>query len=358
MTRPTDGRPEADARPLRGDGPTAASPRPTGDAEPSAAPDAVTTDQTAEANQPGAATVEHDFARPVDVTTADSHALARAWASATSSVVAGGTAVSRPTGAAVAGAPDGPGPGRRPPPARIEDLVGTGIRARRLTRLRIGWHAAPVPALAQLGVSLPGAGLILGLDRDQRPVSVRAFRPEPTRAALVGGTWAAQLVVFRALAVGAATVVMTAQPGAWHGFGERATGQADRVVVVPGERQLAMFGTDLQPAMIVYDLGASPAVMPSLGPWQTQLTVLRKLDESSAAFVRDCHWLIVRRLDAGEAALAASALLLPDGTGRALRSMPDREMALIGDSTERFVSIDPTALEQQHIATPVARHAH
>jgi hypothetical protein len=218
----------------------------------------------------------------------------------------------------------------------------------RLARLRIGWHSASLRALELMGVSSPGTGLILGADVDQRPVPVRFFRTEPTRVALVGGVWAAQTVTFRALAFGATVIVLTGDPAAWQGFGERATGRTDRVSVLTGERPLRLQGTPQQPVLVVYDLGmAGPSVSVDLGPWQTQLTVLRQLDERGVPALQESHLVMMQRLAFSEAALAATALRLTGESAQLLQQMEDEMLALIGGGADRYVWISPTSVEQR-----------
>jgi hypothetical protein len=214
--------------------------------------------------------------------------------------------------------------------------------------LRIGWHTASLSALALLGVSSPGTGLILGADVDQNPVPVRFFRPEPTRVTLVGGAWAARLIAFRALALGANVLVMTGDPTAWNGLGEQATGQSGRVLVAHGERPVAVNATAQQPVVVIYDLGVTGAsTSPQLGPWQTQLTVLRQLDERGVPAVRDAHLVLMQRLALHEAALMASALRLTSQSAQLLQMMEDEMLAVMGGGADRYVWTSPTAAERR-----------
>jgi hypothetical protein len=214
--------------------------------------------------------------------------------------------------------------------------------------LRIGWHTASLPALTTMGVSSPGIGLLLGADHDQKPVPVRFFRAEPTRITLVGGVWSAQLLAFRAMALGAQVVVMTVEPQAWSGFGERAVGRADRVVVLHGEQQGSIVGTMRQPALVIHDLGVTgPTAPPPIGPWQTHLTVLRRLDEHGVPAVQRCDLLILQRLHATEAAVAGTALRLTAQSAQLLQMMEDEMLALIGGGANRYLWLHPTAVERQ-----------
>jgi hypothetical protein len=238
--------------------------------------------------------------------------------------------------------------GRQPPD-------GNGYRSLsgRLARLRIGSHTASRGALAQLGISSPGMGLILGADRHQRPVSVRFFRPEPTRITLLGGVWAGQLVAFRALALGARIAVVTIDPAAWDGYGERATGRGDRVSILTAEQHFLLSATAHQPILIVYDLGvAGPTIPQPLGPWQTQLTVLRQLDQTGVPSVQDSHLVMLQRLGGVEANLVGTALRLPDHSVGFLQVMANDMLALLGGGADRYIWLAQTEVERKYAGPP------
>lgn len=233
------------------------------------------------------------------------------------------------------------------------DGNGHGPVSGRLYRLRIGSHTVSRAALTQLGISSPGMGLVLGADRHQRPVSVRFFRPEPTRIAVVGGAWAGQLISFRALALGTRVAVVTAEPGAWDGFGERATGRGDRVGVLTAEQRFALNATAHQPFLIIYDLGLTgPTVPPPLGPWQTQLVILRQLDQSGVPSIQDCHLVMLQRLGDAEANVAGTALRVPDHSVGFLRVMANDMAALIGGGADRYVWFAQTDVERRYTGEP------
>jgi hypothetical protein len=277
-----------------------------------------------------------------------SRAAQRAVATTTATALATGTTAARGAAASsvATSVPDTPHHGtvyggRRP-------VDGAPVFSGALPRLHIGWHSASLSALELIGVSSPGTGLILGADVDQRPVPVRFFRPEPTRVTLVGGVWAAQMVAFRALAFGANAVVLTGDPAAWHGFGEHATGRADRVAVLHGERPLQTQGTPQQPMLVIHDLGmVGPSTAVDLGPWQTQMTVLRQLDERGVPALQEGQLVMMQRLAFGEATLAATALRLTGQSAQLLQQMEDEMVALIGGGADRYVWISPTSVERR-----------
>jgi ESX secretion system protein EccE len=222
-----------------------------------------------------------------------------------------------------------------------------------MRRLHVGGHVIKRSVLAGIRLPSPEAGLVLGRDRHDAAVSMRLFAPEPVRVALVGGVWAAQLLVFRAFALGARVAVVTADPAAWAGFGERATGQYDRLALVSDDRVLPEAGSPHRPVLSVYDLGEGrPTTMPSLGPWRSQLTILRRLDRSAAPTLQDAQFTLLQRLGDEEATLATSALRLRRHTGQFLQFMADDMVALVADGADRYFSVDPTPLERQQVGDP------
>jgi hypothetical protein len=223
----------------------------------------------------------------------------------------------------------------------------------RLARLRIGSHTVSRSALAKMRLTPASSGLILGMDRHKSPVLVRMFRPAPTRVALVGGVWAGQLVAFRALALGARVVVVTTDPYAWQGFGQRATGQADRVAVTTVEQPIALTGSVRQPVLVIYDQGGVGANAPQpLAPWQTQLTIVRRLDQAGVAPVRESDTVLLQRLTGPEAAVAGPALRLPASSIQFLQVMANDVVALVDGGTDRYVWLTQTDVERQYAGAP------
>jgi hypothetical protein len=240
-----------------------------------------------------------------------------------------------------------------PDDSPTDDEARTGPSGK-ISPLHIGWHVISRKTLRRVTVApSAGAGLILGRDRQHAPVPLPLFAPEPVRIALVGGVWAAQLLIFRAFALGARVVVVTTEPRAWAGFGERATGQYNRLTVHSSDQGATPAGSAQMPTLAVYDLGMTgPATAPPLGPWRSQLTVLRQLDRPGLAALQDAQLALLQRLGGDEAALAASALKLRPHSGQFLQFMADDMLALIGEGTDRYLFVAQTPTEQQFVGLP------
>ncbi|MEU8241472.1 hypothetical protein AB0C07_24765 [Actinoplanes missouriensis] len=257
-----------------------------------------------------------------------------------------------PRAAAAPRAPHRPGPPPEDPPAPYHpDHTGPSGR---VSLLRIGWHAVPRAGLRRLTVwPATGAGLLLGRNQQQVPVPLKLFDSDPVRVALVGGVWAAQLLIFRAFAIGARAMVVTTEQRAWSGFGERATGQYQRLTVLGGEPDALPPGTAQTPSLIVYDLGVTgPATAPPLGPWTSTLTVLRQLDRPGVAALQEADLTLMQRLGGDESTLAAATLRLSQQNGQLLQFMTDDMVALVGGGPDRFVSLNQTGIEQQYLGPP------
>jgi hypothetical protein len=293
-------------------------------------------------------------AQPADAepeSTADPAARRLAAPAVTSAPLAAPAAIAL-ADALTADRPENDGPPTEPSTeADAEARTGPSGRT---ARLHVGWHSMSRAALRSVTVTpSASAGLVLGRDRQHAAVPLRLFAPEPVRAALIGGVWAAQLLIFRAFALGARVTVVTTEPRAWTGFGERATGQYNRLTVLDSDRGLPTTGTAQAPTLAVYDLGLTgPPTPPPLGPWRTQLTLLRQLDRPGIPALQDARYTLLQRLGGDEADLASSALRLRRHSGQFLQFMADDMLALIENGTERYLFLAQTGVEQQHVGLP------
>lgn len=212
-------------------------------------------------------------------------------------------------------------------------------------------HVLPAAAMQRLAVEAGPAGLVLGRDNAGEPVRLRLSRPEPTRVTFVGGFWAARLLVFRLLALGARVAVRATEPYRWTALDETAGGVGDRVWPVPGEQVLELPADDMHPLVHLYDFGAGTGVTavprPVLGPWQTQLIVLAQLTSTMTRPLAESDLVLLQRLSEPEAALAAVSLGLSAETASLLQAMHDDMVAVVGGRADRYAWFAPTSVEQR-----------
>lgn len=210
-------------------------------------------------------------------------------------------------------------------------------------------HRSTTAIVAGLEVETGGAGLVLGLNRQHVPVTARLFRPEPTRAVMVGGLRCAQLLAFRAIALGVRVVVQSARPAAWEGFARAVEGSVG--FVAPGLR-IGTQATATRPLLVILDVGPTVGEMDqaSIG-WQATVTVRDELTAWDVDTLVRADLVVLQPLTEVEAALAASALGLSEVQEWLSRIRADM-VTLISRGTLRWALLSPTAIERQLIGTP------
>jgi hypothetical protein len=216
-----------------------------------------------------------------------------------------------------------------------------------------GYHLADRAALARVGVSGLPSGVLIGRDQQQVPTVLRLFQPQPTVSALVGGWWAARILVFRALGVGARVVVRTGWPDQWKGLGEEATNRADRLAIIPVGAVAAVPARMDQPALHVVDLGSDAGPQRSrLGPWQAQLTVLPSLTPAGLPVLADAELVLFQRVPPAVAGLAASVLGLSGEVASHLGQIPDDWLIMYSAEQVRYASLALTEIERKLFGGP------
>jgi type VII secretion protein EccE len=217
----------------------------------------------------------------------------------------------------------------------------------------VGRRLPPVPAgLAELALPEPAAGLMLGRNRHGEPVTLRMFRPEATRALFVGGVRGAQLVVLRALALGARVVVQTGRPQAWERWVRGASAPGEAILVVPPGRPIAAApGSSLQPLLVVVDIGPV-GVDPNAAPgWQATLIVRDELSPVDLDALTRSDVVILQPLRPDEATLVGAAL----GIGDSAQYLPRIRQDMVGvihRRALRWALLTPTPIELQLVGTP------
>ncbi|MFE9691690.1 type VII secretion protein EccE [Micromonospora sp. NPDC005806] len=218
-----------------------------------------------------------------------------------------------------------------------------------------GGTAAAGADLDALELSLGESGLMVGTSRHGGPVTIRLFGPGATRLLLVGGIPAAQLMVLRALALGARVVVQTARPRVWEPF-VRAVGAPGGVVplIPPGRPVGGAPGSPLRPLLVVVDAGPVPPDVGAAGAWRSVLVVRDELTPADTPTLARADLAILQPLDPDEAALAGVALGL-GGSADWLTRIRDDMVAVVNRRALRWALLSPTPIESQLIGRPSRR---
>ncbi|MET8153089.1 type VII secretion protein EccE [Actinoplanes sp. NPDC049668] len=216
-----------------------------------------------------------------------------------------------------------------------------------------GLEAAGADLLDDLQLPIGGAGLMIGANRKGEPVIARLFRPEQTRALLVGGVRCAQLLALRAMALGARVVVQTARPQAWEPFVRGAAVPGDSIAVIPPGRTMEIPpGSALHPLLVVVDIGPVGADNRPGAGWQATLVVRDDFGPADADVASRADLLLVQPLRAEEASLVGAALGLGE-TAKWLTQIRADMVGVINRRAVRWAALSQTPIEAQLIGPPV-----
>jgi type VII secretion protein EccE len=207
------------------------------------------------------------------------------------------------------------------------------------------WRAAPKEGLRRLFAAAGPAGVVIGRDHPGAIAPARLLRSQPTRVALVGGYWAARLVVLRSLAVGAMVEVITADPTRWAGLADGAGAGSRFRITRTGELAppLVPLGS-ARPVVQVNDAGRSME-RPDLGGWHTSMTVVTTLTSNTAAAVADANIVLLQRLTPQEADACVAALRLPPDASTRLQQIHDDMVVAVVAGDMHFLWFATTSVE-------------
>ncbi|NJC82046.1 type VII secretion protein EccE [Planosporangium mesophilum] len=212
---------------------------------------------------------------------------------------------------------------------------------------------ATTQTLAAMELPTGGAGLMMGVNRHSEPITVRLFRPEPTRVGLFGGVRYAQLVALRALALGAQVIVQTGRPQMWEPFDRGIGGSGNELTIAAPNRPLDLTPpTPLQPQLIIVDVGpvGAMAIPVVESAWRATMVVRDELASHDMDVLARADLVLLSPLSAPEAEIAGYALGLFQ-LANLPRVRADMVGIVVGRRTLRWTLLSPTPIEQQLIGT-------
>ncbi|MBB5871296.1 type VII secretion protein EccE [Allocatelliglobosispora scoriae] len=211
-------------------------------------------------------------------------------------------------------------------------------------------HGSIRPAAPLSGLRLPfgTAGLMVGPNRRREPVTVRFFRPEPTRAMLIGGVTSAQLLALRSMALGARVIVQTTRPQAWERFFRNLGGPNDSIALaIPGKQVSVPAATRLRPLLLVVDVGAVGADRSAGHPWHTTLVLRDELAAVDIDALGHADIALVQPMSAQAAGIAVAVLGLSESQRDAFARPVPGLIGVVHRRSVRWASLGTAPLEQQ-----------
>lgn len=218
-------------------------------------------------------------------------------------------------------------------------------------RSRIPLHRGQPAALQSLGLLAAGSGLVVGRNRQEKPVALRLFRSEPTRLALIGGVRCAQLLTLRTVALGAQIYLQTAREQEWDAFLRRSVIGRETASFLPPNTPPPTPVSPTQQQLVVVDTGPSTGAGGGLdAPWRVILTVRDDLGPWDAEMLTKADAVLFQRLTEPEAALAASTLGLVEAQSWLTKIHPEM-VGLVSRERLQWVMLTMTGTERSLIGS-------
>lgn len=202
-------------------------------------------------------------------------------------------------------------------------------------------------------------GLVLGSGLQGEPLTVSALRPTATRIVVVSGLYFARQLSLRASAVGAWVVVSTGRPASWQVVQQSAGKPDEQQAPLVQIRRLAPVDlprpSEDAPLLVMLDGGPTPQdLFPPRSAWQTTVYMLPYLHPQAGAIANAADLVLMQRLPAGQAELAARLWQLPPQMARQLTTLKDDQIIALGANLWRPFRLVTTPKEQQLLG-PVRR---
>lgn len=189
------------------------------------------------------------------------------------------------------------------------------------------------------------SGLLLGRTA-AGPITVRLFRPRPTRVFMAAPDYVKWLVVFRSVALGAHVTVLTQDQRQWLSLTEiirRCGGTIDVLrdtSMVPGQ------GRPYRPSLVVDEMGA---VTPQhqLGAWQGLVIVGDPQTNSAVSDMRNTDLAVLAPLEGRAAENVRRAYAIGAQQLRQAQALGESEVVLASMRRVLKLAVPPAPLEYQ-----------
>lgn len=149
------------------------------------------------------------------------------------------------------------------------------------------------PRAASMSVMSSGpAGLLLGRSPAGGPITVRLFRPDPTRAFLSAPEWVKWLITFRAVCLGAHVSVISADHRPWLGLADSIRACGGTIDLLRSADDVPGQGRPYRPSLVVDEQNAVTPQM-RLGAWQALVSASSPETEKSVSDMRNSDMSII-----------------------------------------------------------------
>jgi len=197
---------------------------------------------------------------------------------------------------------------------------------------------------------LPAGGLVLGADEHAATFTIRLIGEQPARVRMFADTPLAQLVVLRALALGARVSVLTDEVAAWtplvRAMPRSAHAEPGPFTVLPARGHVQVVGTAAVPALVVRAATAGPD--PEPGTWQTVLATdgAAAISPTQLLDLRDHQLLFTERVPPFAVERIRETFGLPYDRAVWLSQLPAGRIAVVTPGQLSIVEVSRSAVER------------
>ncbi|GAA2180600.1 hypothetical protein GCM10009785_12100 [Brooklawnia cerclae] len=191
------------------------------------------------------------------------------------------------------------------------------------------------------------SGLLIGPTGDGHPITVRIFRPEPTRVLVSTRDYMKWVLVFRAVTLGAHVTVVTSTPRVWESLVRVIQGCGGTIDVLPDARSVPGQGRPYRPSLVVDDLAQSDGIRMSLGAWQAVLVLNDAASGTAIHALRSCDLALVSPCDARVAENLRRGYVLTAQQLRQVNNLAENEVVVAMPRRVSRVLMPPTPTEYE-----------
>ena len=203
-------------------------------------------------------------------------------------------------------------------------------------------HFRPEDSVVRTGPS----GLLLGHGQ-AGPITIRLFRPVPTRLLLAVPEYASWLLAFRCISLGAHLSILTGDRRRWRGLVNTVESCGGTAEFLESGGPRPGQGRPYRPSLIIDDSGQSDAGQLALGAWQAVMVIEDAAASGAIHSLRSCDLALAAPCDSRVTENLRRAYALNQRHLRLTNNLESHEVVLAMPRRVVRASVPPTPTEYQ-----------